>query len=133
MHTGHVNREARSFGRGVGGVLLLVGVYLAWRGRAAAPAMVPVVAGALLVVLAQLAPRLLALPAALWMRLAHVLGWLSTRLVLGLVFFVVLTPIALVKRIGGYDPLDRRGPPRDSYWTPYPTRQRDPRTYERMF
>jgi hypothetical protein len=128
-----LEREGRSFGRAVGGVVLVVGAYLAWRGRAGAVGPALAGAGALLVALAQIAPRMLVRPAALWLRLAQGLGWLSTRLVLGLLFFLVLTPIALVKRWRGYDPLDRRGPPRATYWTPYPARQRDPAYYERLF
>jgi hypothetical protein len=126
-------REARAFGRGVGGVLFLVGVVLAWRARAGLLAPGLIGAGALLAGLGWLAPRALVRPAALWMGLAHGLGWLSTRLVLAALFFLVLTPIAIVKRLGGYDPLDRRGPRRTSYWTPYPQRQQDPAYYERLF
>lgn len=126
-------REARAFGRGVGGVLVLMGAYLAWQSRAGTLAPGLVAAGALLAGLAGLAPRVLVRPAALWLRLAHGLGWLSTRLALGLLFFLVITPIGLVRRLGGADPLDRRGSPRETYWRPYPPRQRDPRYYERLF
>jgi len=41
------------------------------------------------------------------MLIAHVLGWLNTRLLLGLIFYLVFTPIAMVIKLMGKDPLDR--------------------------
>ncbi len=40
-----------------------------------------------------------------WMALGHALGWLNSRIILGLVFLIVLQPIALVMRFFGHDPL----------------------------
>lgn len=44
----------------------------------------------------------------LWMRLAAVMGWVNTRILLGLMFFLVFTPIALARRALGHDPLELR-------------------------
>jgi hypothetical protein len=44
----------------------------------------------------------------LWMKIGHVLGWINTRIILGLVFFIMFAPIALVLRIFGKDPLHRK-------------------------
>ena len=44
----------------------------------------------------------------LWMRIGEFLGWINSRIILGLIFILVLQPIALVMRILGYDPLDIR-------------------------
>ena len=33
------------------------------------------------------------------------LGWINSRIILGLVFFLVLQPIALIMKFVGYDPL----------------------------
>ncbi len=40
-----------------------------------------------------------------WMKIGHVLGWFNSRIILGLVFFLVLEPIALIMKTIGYDPL----------------------------
>ena len=53
-------------------------------------------------------PRLLHYPYKSWMALGHVLGWINSRLILGLVFIFVLQPIAYGMRIIGYDPLRKR-------------------------
>lgn len=34
-----------------------------------------------------------------WFKLATVLGWINTRIILGLVFFVFLTPFALLQKL----------------------------------
>lgn len=49
-----------------------------------------------------------------WMRFGEVLGWLNTRILLTLVFFLVVTPTALVMRLFGRSPMAARK--RDSYW-----------------
>lgn len=86
----------RSFGRTVGLVLLLLGGYLVFRGRLAGPVLLG--AGALLVLLGFAAPRLLRPVHRAWMGLAFVLGWFTSRLVLTLLFGLVLTPLALLRR-----------------------------------
>ncbi|WP_413683855.1 SxtJ family membrane protein [Prochlorococcus sp. MIT 1011] len=43
-----------------------------------------------------------------WMKLGHILGWINSRIILGLVFLLVLQPIAFFMRLFQYDPL-RKG------------------------
>jgi len=43
-----------------------------------------------------------------WMRLAHVLGWLNTRLILGLVFVLVFIPLGCALRWLGRDTLQKK-------------------------
>lgn len=127
---GPANPE-RSFGLSVGGVLLLLAAYLFWRGRVL-PAEVAAGTGAVLVVLGLVKPALLEWPSAVWWKFALVLGYINARVILTVIFFVVLTPIALLWRLLGRDPLARR---RSAWqgWTSYPKRYRDPRHYERMY
>ena len=54
------------------------------------------------------APRLLYYPYKGWMTLGHILGWINSHIILGLVFILVLQPIAYIMRLTGYDPLRRR-------------------------
>ena len=51
------------------------------------------------------APNLLFYPYKVWMAIGHSLGWLNSKLILGIIFIFVLQPIAFVMRIAGYDPL----------------------------
>lgn len=60
-------------------------------------------------------PRALAWPYRAWMALGHGLGWINSHLILGLVFLLVLQPIAALMRALGHDPLRRRRTTGDSY------------------
>ena len=53
-------------------------------------------------------PRLLHYPFKFWMKLGLILGWVNSKIILGLVYIIVLIPIAFVMRLFGYDPLRRR-------------------------
>ena len=120
--------QARSFGRSVGLVLFLIGLYQLWRGRAPIGTGMTAV-GAVLAVLGTFAPMAIRIPSRLWWRFSAALGWVNSRILLSLFYFVVLTPLGLVFRLAGRDPLSRRGGP--TTWSPYPARP--PKHYERMF
>ena len=62
-----------------------------------------------------LAPRILYLPYLLWLKLGYILGWINSRIILGLIFIFVLIPIGLVMKIFGYDPLKIRTPRNKTY------------------
>ena len=53
-------------------------------------------------------PRLLNYPYKGWMALGHALGWINSHIILGLVFIIILQPIAYIMRLTGYDPLRTR-------------------------
>ena len=69
-----------------------------------------------------------------WMKFAYVLGWINTRLLLGIFFYLVLTPVALVLRLAGKDLLQQRlDRSAQSYWVKREPAQIDPERYERLF
>ena len=137
MHSSRVKprtfRAEKEFGLVVGGVFVLLGSSWLYRGKFLSAAYVLMTLGAALILFGVLVPRLLIIPRKLWMKLAEAMAYVSSRIILAIVFFLVLTPIGLVKRAMGWDPLQRRSGPRDSFWQPYPDRQRNPRHYEKMF
>ena len=53
-------------------------------------------------------PKLLYYPYKVWMALGHYLGFINSRLILGLVFILILQPIALFMKLTGYDPLKKK-------------------------
>lgn len=61
-----------------------------------------------LLVLNMVWPRAYGLVARLWLGLSLVLGAVMSRVILALVFFVVLTPLALLRRALGHDPMRLR-------------------------
>lgn len=54
------------------------------------------------------APRFLRLPYRGWMALGEALGWVNSHIILGLIFVLVLQPIAMIMRLVGHDPLRRK-------------------------
>jgi hypothetical protein len=126
------NRELRRFAFTVGTGLALIGALSRYRGHTAAPIFLWMIAGILwLLGLAQ--PRLLLPVQKGWMAFANILGWVNTRIILGLLFYVVLTPISILARFFK-DPLDRKlHDGRDSYWIRKTTQTLDSKEYERQF
>ena len=53
-------------------------------------------------------PHLLHYPYKIWMAIGNALGWINSKIILGLVFIFVLLPIAFIMRLVGYDPLRTR-------------------------
>lgn len=43
-----------------------------------------------------------------WMFLGFILGWINSRIILGLIFFIVLCPTAFFLKLFGFDPLRKR-------------------------
>lgn len=127
---GPANPE-RSFGISVGAVLLLIAAFLAWRDRIG-PAEITGGIGAVLLVLGLTRPSLLKWPSAAWWKMAMVLGYVNARIILTIIFIVVLTPIALLWRLIGRDPLARK---RQNWpgWSAYPARYKDRAHYTRMY
>jgi hypothetical protein len=115
-------RELQRFGVTVSIPLALLAAWGAWRGHTILPALL---GGFALVLggLALLAPHRLSLVHRGWMKGADILGAINTRLLMGLVYFLVMTPTGVLMRLLGRDPLDRRLHDRPSYWvarTPHP-------------
>jgi hypothetical protein len=126
-------RIEREFGLIVGGVFLLLGTWWVYREKFPAVSQSLILIGAALVLLGAVFPKALIYPNKAWMKLAEALAFVMTRVILGIVFFLVVTPIGVVKRMFGWDPLYRRSGPSASYWRPYSERQRDTRHYEKMY
>lgn len=54
-----------------------------------------------------------------WMKFAHLVGWINTRVLLTIVYFVLFALPALIFRLLRKDPLHRRrGSALPSYWQP---------------
>ena len=66
-------------------------------------------------ILGILKPSLLFYPYKAWMKLGNALGWINSSIILGLVFILVLQPIAFIMNLFGYDPLRRKKNIEDSY------------------
>lgn len=70
----------------------------------------------LLLVLAWRVPQWLTPLAQAWLWLGHLLGAVNSRIILALVFFLVITPVALLFRLFGRDALRLKQVKGSSYW-----------------
>lgn len=68
-----------------------------------------------------------------WMGLAHVLGWVNSRILLSVLFYGILTPIGVIQRLLGRNTLSRRGAGSESYWVRRKAEQQSPEQFERLF
>ena len=91
------------------------------------------IAAVLLAAAAQFAPAQLAIVHRIWIKLSLAMGWVMTRVILTLVFFLVVTPVGLVQRLAGkraFEVAFRTA--ENTYWKPRETAF-DRESYERQF
>ena len=105
--------EGRRFGLLVGSTLLALALITVWRGRSTLLAESLGAVGALLLLAGASAPVQLRPVYRAWM--ARVLSSVTTPLFMGIMYFVVITPVALVRRALRGNPLTARVGP-DGYW-----------------
>jgi hypothetical protein len=96
--------QGRRFGITVGGAFLALGTAARWRGHGVSAAVFLVLA-ALLIVAAAVSPVRLRSVDRAWMAMAHAISRVTTPLFMALIYFLLLTPIGLLRRAGGRNPL----------------------------
>jgi hypothetical protein len=68
-----------------------------------------------------------------WMAIAYPIGWVVSRIILGVVFYFVFTPVAWFFRLVGRDALELKSQPTaTTYWHPRP-KVTDKSAYLRQF
>jgi hypothetical protein len=123
--------ELRHFGLLMAAVIAsLFGLLLPWLLDRALPSW-PWVLAAAFAIPALLRPAALRPIHALWMRFGHVMGTINAYLILGLVFFTVLTPIGWLMRLLGINPLRKPASRPDSFLAR--SRRRPPPHMEKPF
>ena len=126
-------RDLRWFGLLLPLFVALVGAIARWQFDALSAALGIWSAGGVLAAVYWLAPPLRRPILVGWMYAALPIGWTVSHLVMGVVYFVVVTPIGLLSRLFRGDTLRRR-PDRNarSYWIERP-RRTGTRRYLRQF
>ena len=103
------------FGWFFAAVFALLAVYAKWKawGEAAAVALI---LSAFFAIVTVVSPKLLSPLNRLWYGLGLLLGKIVSPIVLGVIFFVLITPISLITRLFGRDELKMKKRSVDSYW-----------------
>jgi hypothetical protein len=108
VNTNPDKQELRKFGLVFAGMFILIfGLLLPWIWEKPSP-MWPWIVAAVFVAAALLVPMALGPVYRLWMKIGHVLGWVNTRIILGVMFFLIFAPVALLLRLLGKDMLKQR-------------------------
>ena len=69
-----------------------------------------------------------------WMKFAQVLAWINTRIILGIAFYLIVTPMGLLLRLFGKDLLDQKiDRTATTYWKEREKKPFGPERYERLF
>ena len=124
--------DLRKFGITIGLFLMILAGFLLWRGRESFG--IFLISGLVLLVLGLIIPVVLKPVYWIWMVLAVILGWIMTRVILTLLFYVVLTPIGVFGRLSGSRFLDLNwDKSENTYWNYRATKQQDNEDYERQF
>lgn len=124
-------KELRKFGLVTGGMLILFfDLLIPWIWDLSMPLWPLIVAG-VLATMALVFPASLGPVYKVWMRFAEALGWVNTRIILGVIFFVIFFPFGMIMRMFN-DPMRRKlDASADSYRLPSsPTK---PANMERPF
>jgi polyferredoxin len=99
-------KQLRDFGLLVGGIFVVIGLWpMLWRGE---PLRLWALGlGLVLMALGVGLPAVLRPIHKTWMWIGHILGWVNTRIILGIVFYGLVTPIGMIFRLMGKDSMQR--------------------------
>ncbi len=122
----------RKFGLTVGTVLLLVGIMLYLTDKPSSVVFGGV--GILLILFGLILPSILKPLNKIWMILALIMGWLMSRVILTILFYLVLTPIGITAKIFGKKFLNLKiDKEAKSYWNKRDKTVTEKIDYERQF
>ena len=100
-------KELRKFGLVTGAMLILFfDLLIPWIWGIAMP-MWPLIAAAILAAMALIFPASLRPVYTVWMRFADALGWVNTRIILSVIFFLLFFPVGMIMRLFN-DPMRRK-------------------------
>lgn len=127
-----IDAQARKSALLVAAVLALFGAWNFYRGRMTVVAVLGGISLALLVIGLFVPPLARGFHRA-WMRLAFILGYINSRILLFLMFYGMLTPYGIVSRLFRRDVLNRRTRARESYWITRPKTRQTKEGFEHLF
>ena len=126
------NKAIRDFGILIGIILLIIAGILFYKERASYELIIFL--GIAFIGLGLGKPIILKPFYSIWMYFAVVLGWFMTRLILGLLFYIVVSPISLISRLFGKEFLDLKPSSLNrSYWNYKDNDSISHQNYEKQF
>ena len=124
--------DLRKFGITIGVILLIIAGFLFWKEKESSQILLTF--GVTLCILGIVIPFILKPIYWVWMIFATILGWIMTRVILSLLFYIIFTPIGLIPRFFGKQFLELKwDKSKISYWNYMNTKQLYEKIYEKQF
>jgi hypothetical protein len=123
----------RTFGLFFAGIFAILATYGLWRGWPTELVKAFFAISVLLLVVTFLAPKLLTPFNKFWYQLGLLLGKIVSPIVLGFIFFIIITPVAIVTKLAGRDALKLRKQNVDSYWVDRSPPGPEPESFKEQF
>ena len=125
------NKDIRSFGITIGIILFIISGLLMYYNKEAYQ-LIAIIASTF-VGLGLILPVLLKPIYFVWMTFAAILGWVMTRVILSILFYLIITPIGLITRLLGEDFLKLKKINSKSYWNSRDSNYENNQDYEKQF
>ena len=124
--------DLRKFGITIGVILLIIAGFLFWKEKESFQILL--IIGVTLCILGIAIPFILKPIYWVWMIFATILGWIMTRVILSLLFYIIFTPIGLILRFFGKQFLELRwDKSKESYWNFRTNEHLQNKNYEKQF
>jgi len=127
-------KSLRKFGLLIACVAIVIASLILWRGAIKNNSCYVYSFGLLFLLSSLLLPSILRPVYKIWMGIAFTLGYIMTRIILTILFYIVLTPISLVMRIFGKSflslKIDRKS---ESYWIKRTDNEKKPEQYKHLY
>ena len=123
--------DLRKFGITIGVILLIIAGFLFWKEKESFQILLTF--GVTLCILGIAIPFILKPIYWVWMIFATILGWIMTRVILSLLFYMILTPIGLISRLFGKQFLELKWNKTDSTYWNYRSKRLNRESYEKQF
>lgn len=128
-------QELRKFGFTIASALLFFSVISIWKNHWFVVFALWVIAGINFIIPAIFFPSTLRPVYLYWMKFALILGWVNSRIILTLLYYLIFTPVSIVQKIIRRDALECKFPnyTKDTYWHSRAEEQYNPKHFERQY
>ena len=126
--------ELKKFGLILSLILSGIAIFGLFKGIESITAAVLFCCAGMIFILTIFLPKMLRYPEWLLLKIGSIMGWIVTRIILIVLFYVVVFPVSIVMKLKKEDQLtltwDKKAA---SYWDKYPPEFNDPKRSQRQF
>jgi len=97
-------KEVKKFGFLIGSVLIVISIFMIW--KEISYYQILLIMSAAFILSAVIIPKILKPIYKIWMTFAIILGWIMTRVILTILFYLIVTPTGIIGRLFGKQFLD---------------------------